>query len=434
MGLGFVVEFLWSVYPYDKLDVTNEGLLQNIQSRYLNYFFYLTYLVLPSISTMTFQLFVCKNVDPNNEDNDRYDSFLVADMRISCTSDYYKSWTWYGYLMILVYPVGTIVFYGICLYFHRKEIMEEGTRRLTEMKSSNLEETVDENNRDLKGNAPSTPTQLSSKLSTKVSFSRSRKVSCQPSSIKSKSGEMPEADQDDVSLKKARMARVQSMAFLWKSYYPQYWYWELIECIRRILLTAVLSICSTGSPDQYVFGIFLAFVFLKAYGYCKPYNEDDDMLMADIGQAQIFLTYFCALIISNNLLRARYLDVLGSLMIFVNLGVVFVGFYFEIIGHFSDQRTGFVKEVRRFVLKIISRLHLQHFASENVTALELMDAKENMATVGDELASNLPNDDHEFLHRHSSMKYSLSTKVSRTAVVVPIDSISHFQQDLAGDV
>jgi hypothetical protein len=44
---------------------TMESKLEKVFNKYLNYFFYLTYLVLPSVTTSIFQIFVCSDVDPN---------------------------------------------------------------------------------------------------------------------------------------------------------------------------------------------------------------------------------------------------------------------------------------------------------------------------------------------------------------------------------
>ena len=42
---------------------------QILVKKYLNFFFYLTYLVLPSVTTYIFQMFLCQDLDPNNEDS-----------------------------------------------------------------------------------------------------------------------------------------------------------------------------------------------------------------------------------------------------------------------------------------------------------------------------------------------------------------------------
>ena len=80
---------------------SNGDSFEAIKLKYLNYFFYLTYLVLPSVSTIIFQTFVCTNIDPNNEDDDLEDRFLTVDMSISCSGTYYTDWLIYASIMIV---------------------------------------------------------------------------------------------------------------------------------------------------------------------------------------------------------------------------------------------------------------------------------------------------------------------------------------------
>jgi hypothetical protein len=51
--------------------------------------------------------------------------------------------------------------------------------------------------------------------------------------------------------------------FLHRSYVGRLWYWEVVETVRRLMLTAVLSVVAVGSSAQAVFGIFIALVFMK---------------------------------------------------------------------------------------------------------------------------------------------------------------------------
>ncbi len=311
LGLAFGVEYLRLKIRSNRYAESLLELYHSFESRYLNYFFYLTYLVLPSVSTLIFQLFVCKNVDPDDEDTDTYDSFLVADVRISCTSDYYKSWLWFGYLMILVYPVGIIVFYWICLY-QFKDLM---------LYRDYLDVDLEGKKKDSEFN----------KGSETMDFPVPEPVD-NVKSVRTSPQHLPVVPSKISALAKniTVVGRVQSLAFLWGTYKPEFWYWELIESCRRILLTAILSICSAGSAEQYVLGILLVFGFIKLYGYYRPYKDETNFIMADIGQSQIFLTYFAALAIAKNLLRSKLLDALGGLLIVVNLSVLFSGFYFEI--------------------------------------------------------------------------------------------------------
>jgi hypothetical protein len=77
-----------------------------LKDKYITYFFFLTYLVLPSVSTTIFQMFLCTNVDPGREDHDASDYFLSADMSISCTSGYYYRGLAYALVMMVIYVIG----------------------------------------------------------------------------------------------------------------------------------------------------------------------------------------------------------------------------------------------------------------------------------------------------------------------------------------
>jgi hypothetical protein len=119
------------------------------------------------------------------------------------------------------------------------------------------------------------------------------------------------------------------LGFLWGAYKPQYWYWELIENSRRLLLTAVLSVWDSGSSKQNVVGVLLAFAFIIIYGYCQPYDVHSDFLIAEVGLCQIFLTYFAIIVMKQNLLgTSQYDSLLNALLIGVNVTVLVFAFYY----------------------------------------------------------------------------------------------------------
>lgn len=75
-----------------------------VKDRYWNYVFYLTYIIMPSVTTTIFATFICTSIDPDDESAEGDDLYLVADMSISCHSDYYRGGLMYACLMIVVYP------------------------------------------------------------------------------------------------------------------------------------------------------------------------------------------------------------------------------------------------------------------------------------------------------------------------------------------
>jgi hypothetical protein len=128
------------------------------------------------------------------------------------------------------------------------------------------------------------------------------------------------------------------LAFLWQAYLPAYWYWEVVESTRRIMLTAVLSVSSPGSSKQSVFGVMLAFCYIVLYSTYKPYNEASDATLAESGQIQIFLTFFAALVIQNNLMSSTWDTMLGAMLTLVNMLVIGLTFYFEIAAYQAERK------------------------------------------------------------------------------------------------
>jgi hypothetical protein len=363
-----------------------------IKARYVNYIFYLTYLILPSVTTTIFKLFVCENIDPNREDSSEYDLYLVADMRITCTSDYYHQWRFFGLIMIFIYPIGIPFFYWLCLYSFREEIMqprddfEGGWKRL----SASL---MGDSNRQ-RESAELSPMAVSTHLSTSLGevspspgirnrFSRniyqneqkeaehdrdhdrdrdrgrsgdltphlehpSDGMACPLSiSIPTEEPQTPlpsspprrmlQRGPSTAILISKRSKTVMRISFLWEAYKPQYWYWELVETSRRILLTAVLSIYATGTTEQTVVGIMMAFIFMKVYSHFDPYISKQDSKLAEIGQTQIVATYFAAVVISAELIRKAWHEWCGGILIALNLSVIVMGFYFEIVAYLEDH-------------------------------------------------------------------------------------------------
>lgn len=95
-----------------------------IKSKYLNAFLYLTYIILTSLTTSIFQIFLCTNVDPDGEDGESSDLYMTADMSISCESDYYRSGVVIAAIGVCLYPIGIPLLYWLALRKHSREIQD----------------------------------------------------------------------------------------------------------------------------------------------------------------------------------------------------------------------------------------------------------------------------------------------------------------------
>jgi len=73
----------------------------------------------------------------------------------------------------------------------------------------------------------------------------------------------------------------------------------VVETVRRLLLTAIVSVVSNGSTAQIVFGIFVAIAYMKLYAYFSPFLEGKDNMLQEMAQYQVFFTLFIALLLRD---------------------------------------------------------------------------------------------------------------------------------------
>ena len=322
-----------------------------LKNKYLNYFFYLTYLVLPSVTTHIFQTFLCTNIDPLHETTNENNSFLTADMNISCKSDYYYRGRAYAIFMIFVYPIGIPCMYMYLLNSHRNEIEkrlnvaddEEGLLAIEEkmgLEKEKNEETVVEEGRGSEvvhihnplmlpasggPNLNSGETCTSSVATANVAGSSEVVDSRKRSWTSSTNNSLFEGKR-----KKPMSAPAARLAFLWAAYEPRYWFWEVIETYRRLMLTAVLSVTAAGTTKQAVLALLLAILYIKLYSHFSPYEAGSANITAEIGQYQILFTFIGALITMDSLLGSGYNSTVGGLLIVINIGVICAFGYFEL--------------------------------------------------------------------------------------------------------
>ncbi len=137
----------------------------------------------------------------------------------------------------------------------------------------------------------------------------------------------------------------------------------IIEAFRRVLLTAVLGVCATGTAKQSILGIILAYSINKIYGYVEPFASSSDMHVSEVGQIQIFITYLATLVITRNLLDNAWDDWIGGLMVACNLAVILAGFYSDA---WEDVGQQVVATVNSYIKKLRSVNTYRYNAQDKV--------------------------------------------------------------------
>jgi hypothetical protein len=268
--------------------------VRSVTARYITFFFLITYLVLPGVTTKIFGIFTCVDVDPNGL-MPGVPKFLLLDMSIACTganNGRYRFGVIWAAVMIVVYPVGVLAFYFYTLYHNRFDIVEKDLTGLE------LEILLEEEARE-----------------------RQEYMDAHDGSDEGfvMTGRQPP------SKGVMKFVTASELSFLHRAYEGRCWYWEVVETGRRLLLTAVVSVVGTGSGSQIVFGIFIAILFIKLYSYYQPYvqvrtistialfvqpftlklpsrslQQDDDDFLQEVAQYQVFFTLFIALLIRDS--------------------------------------------------------------------------------------------------------------------------------------
>ncbi|GMH86453.1 hypothetical protein TrVE_jg3945 [Triparma verrucosa] len=70
------------------------------------------------------------------------------------------------------------------------------------------------------------------------------------------------------------------LLFLWEPYKPVFWYWEVIETGRRLMMTGVLSTIEPGSFSQLVAGLMMNILYFGLLCLACPYNDNRDNSIA----------------------------------------------------------------------------------------------------------------------------------------------------------
>lgn len=91
---------------------------------------------------------------------------------------------------------------------------------------------------------------------------------------------------------------------LWESYRPEMYWYEVVECLRRVSLSVVVAFVRPDTAGCIVWVFILAFVFTVLMVVSRPYADDSDFTLALIGHVVVLLSMFVALM--------RKVDVTGD--------------------------------------------------------------------------------------------------------------------------
>ena len=96
-----------------------------------------------------------------------------------------------------------------------------------------------------------------------------------------------------------------------------YWF-EIFECVRKILLILVPIFFEQDSPEQLTIGLIICFITFGMYMMYAPYEDSGDDLLAQVCQLQIFFSMLSSIILAADP-ESPAMGVILPILIFVTL-------------------------------------------------------------------------------------------------------------------
>jgi hypothetical protein len=231
-----------------------------IRDKYVEFFLFFTYLILPHLVVTIFETFSCHHIDSDDVDGGD-DYYLRADYSISCHSSRYRFANLWAILMIFVYVLGVPAFYFYVLYNNRSAIMHRDLSALL----------VDE-----RGNT---------------------------------------AKQQQLSAIRILFDSYKPLFWYWEL---------VETAFRLSLTGFLVLGAYAGDNAQMVLGLGLAVIFTKLYEYYEPFLDEVSQSSKVISLWEICLVFFLFILMKEEFISDTSSTVLASIlvvMIFVNLGV-----------------------------------------------------------------------------------------------------------------
>ena len=323
--LGPLVLIAFFCYARRKVLQWDADYWKEMGARLLYVSFLVSFLSLPPATDVAVNTFLCEKLDtdaPQGEDEGD-SSYLVADYSIRCHTRTHDLFKVYAVIMILVFPVGTPLFY---LYVLTRRHPDTG-KTVYELLHIGRDWLQAKKLNEHDNRALQRANSLRPILET-VTSQRS------PEEIVEQVYEGDEVGYKELQLDSADMKakaadQLNQVIFLVESYGVEYWWFEIFESYRRLALTALPIAFPRGTLAQATMGILLAVGFFVAFIYLRPYVRSDDNVLAIAAQFVLFtvLLYQLAHIANDAILENKEGERIGVVLVIVHSLIIIAGLY-----------------------------------------------------------------------------------------------------------
>jgi hypothetical protein len=101
---------------------------------------------------------------------------------------------------------------------------------------------------------------------------------------------------------------LKALSFLYDSYEPKFWWFEIFETLRKLSLTGLMVFLAPGTTGQVVISLIMSMVSLIVYNSTQPFIESYNNYLSFVANAQLVATLIGALAIKANFDEADLRD------------------------------------------------------------------------------------------------------------------------------
>ncbi|KAG5179778.1 hypothetical protein JKP88DRAFT_261255 [Tribonema minus] len=108
-------------------------------------------------------------------------------------------------------------------------------------------------------------------------------------------------------------------SFLWRPYKGRAYFWEPVECLRRLMLAGLLVFIMPGKPGQSAVACLFAFLTGMVYEQIHPHQQGMDKWLYTLGYGILFTSMFTSLLMQGHWVEGGSEQAIGNLLITLNV-------------------------------------------------------------------------------------------------------------------
>lgn len=83
-------------------------------------------------------------------------------------------------------------------------------------------------------------------------------------------------------------------SFLFENYKPKFWYWELVETIRKLILASGILLVNNGSRIHIILAAAMSIIYALLFAFIKPMKHAFDNVVQLTSLTAIFVNFSLA--------------------------------------------------------------------------------------------------------------------------------------------